>query len=428
MRALRFVALAALLGALVSCSKPLSFASPTRQFVPFRDDSGGRVEGDAVIAAPLRAPIVDLIDEPRDVVMLRTGSERVLIFHNDGAGVLTVVPARTIDVDADPIAVVAADFDDDGDADLAVACREPNVVKFLKNSGAGEFEFEADREIALPGAPVGLIAQQFDMEGGDYGADVPVGDRIDLAVAVNIVGEGGAVLIYHSDGSGHVLAHTINTDRGADVIDPIDDIDSGDVDNDKDIEIVIAAGVVPKSSVRVLLNRGVAEAWAFKEAQRLSASDTLGPLAVRRVRCVDLYRDVDGAGEPFRELLISAQRTSAFATRVNLVAANLGGIGPAWSKFDGPQVRAELTGAEVAAGVLFDAARVTWLDVLAFRPPTGGRFELFRNKSGATAGAPTLQLKSESTRTPAAGKIARITELDGAAGPEILVSTGYYTD
>lgn len=428
MRVLRFVALAAPLGALLGCANPISFASPTRQFVPFRDPSGARVEGDAVIAAPLRAPIVDLIDEPRDVVMLRTGSKRVLVFHNNGSGALTVIPARSIDVDAEPVSVVAADFDDDGDADLAIACRAPNVVKFLMNSGAGEFEFEVERMIALPGAPVGLVAQQFDMEGGDYGADVPVGDRIDLAVAVNIVDEGGAVLIYHSDGSGHSLAQTINTDRDADQIDPIEDIDSGILDNDKDIDIVIAAGVGPKSSVRVLLNMGSAEAWAFKESQRLWASDTLGPLTVRLVRCVDLYRDADGAGEPFPELLITAQRTGAFATRVNLVAANLGGIGPAWEKFDVPQARAELIGAEVAAGVLFDAARIKWLDILAFRPPTGGKFELFRNKSGATAGAPFLQLKSESTRTPAAGKNASITELDGAAGPEILVSTGYYTD
>lgn len=426
MRVLRFVALATLLGTSVSCSKPMSFASPTRQFVPFKSESGGRVEGDAVVAAPLRAPIADLADKPRDVAMLRTSAKKALIFHNDGAGALKVTPARTISLAAEPVALAAADFDDDGDADLAVACRAPNAVKFLMNSGAGEFAIDADREIPLAGAPVGIVAQQLDVEAGDYGGDLPLGDKVDLAVAVNIAGE-GAVFVYHSDGSGHTLAQRFDTDRGADVLDPIDDIDSGDLDNDKDVDIVIAAGVVPKASARVLINMGSAEAWELKEVQRLSASDDLGPLAVRRVRCVDLYRGAD-AGAPFRELLISAQRTSGFPTRVNLVAANLEGIGPLWSKFEAPQIRADMAGAEVVAGVLFNPQRVHWLDIVAFHPPAGGKFELFRNESGTISGAPTLKLKSENTRTPAAGKGARITELDGAAGPEILVNTGYYTD
>lgn len=410
-------------GTLVGCINAFSEDAADSRFVPFQNKLGDKISGDVVIAGPLRKPIADLSGEPRDVVLLQTSSKRALVLLNNGSGGLKLGEEGSFDLGAEPIAAVAADFDDDGAADIAIACRNPNKVRFLMNKGTGEFTLGTDRDVDLAGAPVGMVAQQFNDIGYDPTEDVPSGLGMDVAVAINITGEGGALVVLHrnDDNTRHEVAQTVVTDRGGTDLDTIDDIDSGDLDNDKDIDIVIAAGSKVAPSVRILLNSGEHDGWTLKEEQRLEASDSVGRLTIRRVRCVDLYGDAN------RDLLITGERAVlGGAAMSTVVSANGGGVGSEWQKFKTAEIRSELVGAEGVPGRIFPGDANRYLDIIAAHPAGLGKLVAYKNDSASVSGPPALKLSRKLEVSPAAGKGLRVVELDGSEGPELLVTNGYY--
>ena len=423
MRALMISAAIVSAGTLVGCFNSLSEDLATSRFVPFQNHLGDRISGDVVISGPLRAPIVDLSGEPRDVVLLQSSSERALVLLNNGSGAIKLDVDGSFNLGAQPVAAALADLNDDGAADIAIACRQPNKLRFLMNDGSGKFTLIESRDVDLAGTPVGIVAQQFDDIAYDPTEDVPSGSGLDLAVAINIAAEGGAVVVLRpkDDGTGHEVADTVSTDRGGADLDTIDDIDSGDLDNDKDIDIVIAAGAGVHPSVRVLLNRGEQEGWAFKEAQRFQASDAVGRLTIRRIRCVDLYGDAN------RDLLITGERAvSGGAALSTVVSANGGGVGPGWQQFKSPEIRLELVGAEAVPGRIFAGDANRYLDLIAVHPAGLGKLVAFKNDSESASGPPALKLTRKREVSPASGKGLRIVELDAVSGPELLVTNGYY--
>ncbi len=112
--------------------------------------------------------------------VMSPGSVRILT--NDGLGVFSLGPA--VDVGDQPTAIVAADFDRDGDLDLAVGNEGSDNVQVLAN-GAGAFS--VSQTLALPGTdrdPLSLAVGDFDDSDADDGLDLAVGafggDRVNV--------------------------------------------------------------------------------------------------------------------------------------------------------------------------------------------------------------------------------------------------------
>lgn len=421
---LALAALAVALSQVSGCDRKAETEAETfGRFVPFSDFLGNPVAGDVALAAPLRAPVADLHGEARDVALLQTSAKRVKIMRNNGSGAFSYNPTGDIALSAEPVAVAAADFDDDGDADLAVACRNPNVVLMLMNDGAGVFTVDPVREVALDGIPVAIVAQQFNEIGDNPEYDLPSGSLMDLAVGLNIAGEGGVVLILHNDGTRHVEGQTILTDRSPGVLDMLDDLDSSDVDTDKDIDLVLVAGSGVQSSVRVLLNAGGgAGNWELKEAQRFGASVGADQLTLRRVRCVDVM------GDNLRDVLLTGVATTGPApVTATVVARNGGVVDGEWTSFGAPESPTELRGAEFAAGRIVPGTPNVLMDLVALHTSVPKRFIVYRNSS--TPGGPTLSLTrvlpAKNTDHVKGGSIA---ELTGGGGLELLSTTGYHTE
>jgi hypothetical protein len=78
--------------------------------------------------------------------------------------------------------VVAADFDDDGDVDLAVTLRESNRVDVFAGQGDGTFVFDESLETAYE--PWGIVAADFDGAGPlDLAVSNTSGDTVDVYLA-----------------------------------------------------------------------------------------------------------------------------------------------------------------------------------------------------------------------------------------------------
>lgn len=124
------------------------------------------------------------------VALLRQDQVAILLGNGDGTfdpDFARVDVGTTASRDADPRAVVAADFDGDNDIDLAVANSAGDSVTILRNNGSGVFSNGGD--FPAGNDPRGLIALDLDGDG-----------RIDLATA-NFEGDDVTVLLGKGDGT-----------------------------------------------------------------------------------------------------------------------------------------------------------------------------------------------------------------------------------
>ena len=126
-----------------------------------------------------------------DVAVANKGSDNLSIFLGDGAGALQAPATLDTGAGTAPVAVVAADFNQDGKIDLAVANQGNNTIEIFQGNGDGTFQPPPPPAvIQLPAGftPTALAAGDFNKDG-----------RMDLAVT----GEGAnAVWIFLGNGDG----------------------------------------------------------------------------------------------------------------------------------------------------------------------------------------------------------------------------------
>jgi hypothetical protein len=119
------------------------------------------------------------------------GNGRLFVFPNNGNG--TFGAQRITTIAGDPQCPVAADLDGDGDIDLAIPHQAPEVLSILTNNGAGFF---SPATIAFPGGDPSAV------DAGDIDGD----GAIDLALSK--ADASGSAAILTNDGAGGFLPPT----------------------------------------------------------------------------------------------------------------------------------------------------------------------------------------------------------------------------
>lgn len=154
-----------------------------------------------------------------------TAPPGVFVFRGDGRGGFSAGARHDVSGPLAPasdfgtFSVVAADFDGDADADLAVASAGTNDVAVLRNRGDGSFDSAGSYPSV--GEPHDMIAADFDgNQAPDLAVTNPLGDTITILLG---------------DGQGRFAASSLQARFPTSVA-------SGDLDGDGDIDLVVAGG------------------------------------------------------------------------------------------------------------------------------------------------------------------------------------------
>ncbi len=115
----------------------------------------------------------------------------VSVLKNNGDG--TFAPKMDYPTGRNSYSLFAADLDLDGDLDLAVANASSNTISVLRNIGDGTFEAKADYPTNVN--PASVFAAHLDSDG-----------LLDLAVANSGLGSGNTISVLHNNGDGTFAA------------------------------------------------------------------------------------------------------------------------------------------------------------------------------------------------------------------------------
>ena len=207
-----------------------------------------------------------------DFAVTNAGDNNVLVFINQGKGDATFNPPVPIDVGQRPSDVIAADFNEDGFVDLAVANADDNNVWLLFNDGNAVFTKR------------GMLAT-----GGQSPLDIDPGD-IDNDKDVDVVGtnagaakglqgpKAGSIFVLINEGGGS-FASAVTYEVG---VGPVA-LDTGDLNRDEFAEIVAVNN--SDATVSILVNQGDG---TFVAADDLPVGDA--PVSIE---LIDLDADVD---------------------------------------------------------------------------------------------------------------------------------------
>ena len=179
-------------------------------------------------------------DGDQDLAVANEFSDNVTILRNNGAGNFAQ-PATSPEAGGDePTGLVAADLDGDGDQDLAVASFLSNAVTILRNTGGGNFVQPATSPEPAGDGPVSVAAADLD---GD-------GDR-DL-VAANLTAN--RVTILRNNGAGNFVQPATSPEATGSVP---REVVAADLDGDADPDLAVANSF--GASVTILKNNGAGD-------------------------------------------------------------------------------------------------------------------------------------------------------------------------
>lgn len=132
-------------------------------------------------ANPAAVAAADLDGDDDQDLAVALGSPLVAILLNDGSGDLVQPGSSPEQVGNQPVAVVAADLDGDDDADLAVANSTAASVSFLRNTGTGNFIEPGSSPEPTDTFPNALAAADFDADGdSDLAVANQLGDDVTI--------------------------------------------------------------------------------------------------------------------------------------------------------------------------------------------------------------------------------------------------------
>jgi hypothetical protein len=171
-----------------------------------------------------------------DIAVADQGSNDVRILLNNGTGLFgapTIVPLGTI-----PTQLVVADFNKDGNADLAVSSSAGAIPGVQLLLGKGDGTFQLPKEIAAGLKATALATADFNNDGNP-----------DLVVASSLAGTGQLSLLL-GDGTGN-----FSTSPSYSVSANPDSIAVADLNRDGFPDVVVSSGTTPTSAnLSVLLN------------------------------------------------------------------------------------------------------------------------------------------------------------------------------
>ena len=101
-------------------------------------------------------------DSAPDMAVSNRDGNSVTILLNDGSGSFS---GSSISAGAEPREVSAADLDQDGDLDLAVGAHDSRAIQLLINDGAGGFSTGPSLSVGAQLRPEGVVGADFDNDG-----------------------------------------------------------------------------------------------------------------------------------------------------------------------------------------------------------------------------------------------------------------------
>jgi hypothetical protein len=169
-------------------------AAPFTTTLRFRADPGPYGMTDLVGTLVAHAPVetTGVVagdfdgDGVPDLVVLNAGANRFTLLRGDGTGgFFNPADATTYATDAQPIAAVAGDFNDDGHLDLAVLNQGSATVSIYLGDGTGGFQLAT--EVSAGNVPTGLSVRDVD---GDGQLDLLVGNEFGDVLTLQGKGDG----------------------------------------------------------------------------------------------------------------------------------------------------------------------------------------------------------------------------------------------
>ncbi|MEZ0579529.1 FG-GAP repeat domain-containing protein [Nocardioides sp. MH1] len=215
-------------------------------------------------------------DGDLDLAVAQDTAKRVAILVNNGLGNFRprfTSPELAI---ADPHDIVAADWDEDGDMDLAVASVNAHWVSVLYNTGVGNYVYRDFITVRQTGnAPDALAVLDANKDGHP---DLAVANRTDNTVSVML-------------NNGHGLLTQRTTGPEAVGLRP-NDLTAADFDGDGDTDLAVVNG--NSGDATILVNNGFGN---YSAAPTSPEGIGRGPVGVAS-------GDIDGDGDP--DLVASA--------------------------------------------------------------------------------------------------------------------------